>query len=59
MHAEFDAINSIMASLPDEEKDTAFHRQCRSYSSLFLPSETAEHNAALTLASHAQCSPAV
>ena len=27
MHAEMDAINSIMASLPDEEKDTAMHRQ--------------------------------
>ena len=28
MHAEMDAINSIVASLPDEERDIAFHRQC-------------------------------
>ena len=27
MHAEMDAINGLMASLPDEEKDTVFHRQ--------------------------------
>ena len=28
MHAEMDAINQIIASLPDEEKDTALHRHC-------------------------------
>ena len=27
MHAEMDAIDAILASLPDEDKDTAFHRQ--------------------------------
>ncbi|CAL5221138.1 g3275 [Coccomyxa viridis] len=30
MHAEMDAIDSIVASLPDEDRDTAFHR-CQLY----------------------------
>lgn len=36
MHAEMDAIDSIVASLPDEDRDTAFHRQCPACP-LFVP----------------------
>lgn len=32
MHAEMHAIDGIIASLPDEEKDTAFHRQRPAFS---------------------------
>lgn len=31
MHAEMDAINATLASLPDEDKDTAFHRQVQQF----------------------------
>ena len=31
MHAEMDAINATLASLPDEDRDTAFHRQVQGF----------------------------